>query len=167
MEKYLQLLREQLDRLDRDDFNLSSWKESTQILLDRIFGSSNTFSSRIEAISTDHSSWSLRDTSGRMSIKELSRAQGKDILSIAIRELELSNEDPNASKKRSRGDSLVLGALENGLKVSQYREIAEIYHSDRIDEDKLKLLEDAFLNFGTHTPAAILADLVMKNGIPE
>lgn len=168
MEKYRLLLTGHLEKLDARDLNLESWKLSAQVLLDRIFGRNNTYSDRIGAISTDHSSWSLRDTSGSMSAMELCRTQGRDILGLAIHELDLDGggQQKNSGTRQKHQEHLFT-AVEEGLKVSQYREIREILMSDRIDEDKLQLLEDAFLNFGGHVAPGILASLVLRNGLEE
>ncbi len=89
-DKAIQLLREFISRLDRDDFNLEAWKNSVTLILEKIFGTGAPVIGRIREFSYHMSSWALRDTLGKSSWEEQIHRNAREILETAILELEMS-----------------------------------------------------------------------------
>ena len=138
--KQIKLLKKQIARLEEKDFNLEVWKNTTIIILERIFGKNSTEISQISGIKQDMSSWSLRDTLGEAIDK--SKLLGKQILEICIDELELSvelteTEKPGLPAGRNV-DSSFLDVLKNELKGSQYQTITSILEKniDKVQKNK-------------------------------
>ena len=88
-QKYIQLLQEQLDKLDAPQFDLEAWKSATMAILMRIFGKEDEKARFIKNIRVEFGSWSLRDNYGSTNPMGTAIKQGKEILNSAIRELEL------------------------------------------------------------------------------
>lgn len=157
-EKEIQLLQKQIQKLNDPTFDLNTWKNSTILVLDKIFGRDSEKINMIRNLNYDYSSWTLRDTTG-VSALEIVRKLGKEILETAISELELYGvpENPNTGQK----DFLVIReALEDVLRISQYRELISIIHEagDRVEiknriSEKLK-------TYGDETVREILAGIL-------
>ena len=87
--EYTELLKKRIDGLAQEDFNLEGWKSGTTILLSRIFGKGNSYSSEIDDLKVDYSSWALRDATADYNPKETCKRVGREILELAIAELHL------------------------------------------------------------------------------
>ena len=70
-EKEIQLLEQQIEKLDTKDFDLQAWKKYTIVILARIFGNKNEKIRLVEKLDYEFSSWSLRDASGNESYEEV------------------------------------------------------------------------------------------------
>lgn len=131
-EKEIQLLNELLVRLDKKPFDLQSWKANAVIVLDRIFGENSRKTEMIKTIQPDFSSWSLRDSTGKISQMDECRKMGREIIGAAISELETFGMPGRA---KTTGNQ-VIAALEEYVTVKQSKEIAEILKSDLSVPDK-------------------------------
>ncbi len=139
--KEIEVLKKQIEKLHAEKFDLEAWKSATVILLDRIFGPKNKKITEIEKIRYEQSSWSLRDASGSKNLLDSCKKQGEEILNSAILELEnfgLPEEVINARKEPFR--SVIVSALEEELKIAQYKQIRQLIQSDMTPEDKKKAL---------------------------
>ncbi len=87
-EKYIALLKNQLDKLNSTAFDLAAWKKSTILILSSAFGSGNVRTKAIESIEYEYNSWSLRDESGT---KDPIKIICKETLLAIIDEIELSD----------------------------------------------------------------------------
>ncbi|HDR52331.1 MAG TPA: hypothetical protein ENN90_12035, partial [Mariniphaga anaerophila] len=89
-EKEIALLKEQIERLGEEKFDLEAWKNRTVIFLERVFGKDSPRLKMIQNLHYDYSSWSLRDTfaGGSAKDKDPVRIQAKEILEATIAELE-------------------------------------------------------------------------------
>jgi len=87
---YTPLLQKRIDDLEQKDFDLEVWKSGTALLLTRIFGEANTYTKEVEALKVEHSSWALRDATAEFNPKETCKRSGRDILELALAELQLS-----------------------------------------------------------------------------
>ena len=128
-EKEIELIKNQIKKLDNKDFDLEAWKISTILILERIFGYDSSKITEIKNIHQDHSSWSLRDTLGPSSGYDSSKKYGKEILEACIMELETLGS-PNNIEKSTKPEFLpfevLLESLENELKVSQFKNLKKI-----------------------------------------
>ena len=86
--KEIELLKEQIKKLDVKNFDLEAWKKYTIVLLARIFGDDSQKIKQIENIEYDYSSWALRYTSGISSYLNTCKKLGKEILDASISEIE-------------------------------------------------------------------------------
>ena len=56
-EKEIELIRNQIKKLDNKDFDLEAWKISTILILERVFGYDSSKITKIKNIHQDLSSW--------------------------------------------------------------------------------------------------------------
>jgi uncharacterized protein YllA (UPF0747 family) len=118
---------------------------------------------QLEKIRYDQSSWTMRQATGSKNMMETCKKQGREILTIAIDELEhLGLPDDVATKKESPLQTAIVGAMEQELKIAQYREIAEIIHSDKTPEDRQKLLIDTLHKYGHDVAEQILVKILLS-----
>ncbi|OQX72447.1 MAG: hypothetical protein B6D64_15150, partial [Bacteroidetes bacterium 4484_276] len=87
-QKQIELLQQQIDKLDSKDFDLEAWKNYTIVLLARLFGEDNQKIKQIEKLDYEYNSWSLRDTSGFTSYLQTCKELGRKILEASIIEIE-------------------------------------------------------------------------------
>jgi hypothetical protein len=158
-EKYINALERQKEKLDQQDFNLDSWKTSTAILLDRIFGDGNSKTEEIKKMHDDKSSWSLRDTQGIPGI-ELCKKQGREILDVCITEIELFGID---DKKDYIKPEFISSIIKENLKNSQYMELKDLLKSDKSKEIKQQLLIEFFKDIEIKNE--LLADILVHEQI--
>jgi hypothetical protein len=133
--KEIALLKEQIDRLDENNFDLEAWKNRTVIFLERIFGKENSIMKMIQKLHYDYSSWSLRDTfaGGSAREKDPVRIQAKEILEATIAELEtLGIPGQNTEQQKVRE------LLEDDLTGKQIKELELLVNSD--DGEKMEKL---------------------------
>lgn len=145
--KEIELLQAQIDKLNNKDFDLDAWKQYTVVLLSRIFGEHNPKIRQVEKIEYDFSSWSLRDTSGKSAYMETCKKLGREVLQASIDEL-----NAFGLPEKERGEDMVpleviTRALEEELKVSQFRKIKELVTSDLDPEIKKKELLEMIKGF--------------------
>jgi hypothetical protein len=93
---YIELLQKRIDGLGENDYVLEVWKNGTALLLTRIFGEGNSYSKEAEALKVDYSSWSLRDATSEYNPKETCKRLGREILEMAIAELQISSQEEDA-----------------------------------------------------------------------
>ena len=85
----IELLNKRIEGLSDKDFDLEAWKSGSELLLTRIFGSGNSYTKGINDLKVDYSSWSLRDATADYNPKESCKRIGREILELAIAELQL------------------------------------------------------------------------------
>ena len=158
VEKYIELLRHQIDKLQEEPFDLDAWKRATIVLLGRIFGDASTKISEIEKIRFDYGSWSLRDASGSSDQMDSCKNQGKVILEACIAELEIIGVEEETEE--INGDSALLECIEEELKVSEYKELKKIIKTKSSQEDKKQMLVHKLQSFDTDVPPRIIANIL-------
>lgn len=161
-EKEVKLLRKQIDKLDSEDFDLDAWKTGAVIVLERIFGGDNQKIRQIEKIKYDQSSWALREAKGSKNMMETCKKQGKEILEIAMDELQhFGLPEDVEEEKATPFKKVIVEALEEELKISQYRELVHLIDSDKKLEEKRKELIDALHNYGHDVADNVLASILL------
>lgn len=161
-EKEVKLLRKQIDKLDSEDFDLDAWKTGAVIVLERIFGGDNQKIRQIEKIKYDQSSWALREAKGSKNMMETCKKQGKEILEIAMDELQhFGLPEEVEEEKATPFKKVIVEALEEELKISQYRELVHLIDSDKKLEEKRKALIDALHNYGHDVADNVLASILL------
>lgn len=141
MEKYIELLKKQIEKLKEKDFDLEAWKNYTIILLGRIFGEGNQKIKQIEKIEYDFGSWSLRDTSGSSEYMESCKKLGNVILEASINEIEnFGLPEKDQAGRSEKVIEIILTAIEDELTGSQMREVKKLLtstDSGKVKKDKL------------------------------
>lgn len=87
--KFMQLLTRQIQKLDHEDFDLEAWKSGTITILHRILGDTTPHIKQIDALKIDYSSWALRDSNSKYNPIATCKKQGKAILEAALDEIEI------------------------------------------------------------------------------
>jgi hypothetical protein len=156
--KEIQIIKKQIDKLDDPAFDLRVWKSTTNMVLDRIFGKDSEKIGLINNINYDYSSWTLRDTSG-VSASEIVKKLGREILETAIQELEVFGL-PEKKESDSIDLSIIGTALEDALRISQYRELISIIRETKDREERKKKLKNKLQTYGDETVREILSLLL-------
>ncbi|WP_439183286.1 hypothetical protein [Carboxylicivirga taeanensis] len=100
---YLELLQQQLQKIDTRDFDLVSWKKATILLVTSCFGSNSPQVAALEKIDYAYSSWALRDESGT---SDPVKTDCKTTLSTIIDELKIKSENSTDEKPASKANNL-------------------------------------------------------------
>ena len=162
-EKAIEILQQQLVRLDSPDFDLEGWKSQTIVLLGRIFGERSSKTEQIRNLHFDYSSWALRDTRGKSSPLEAARQSARDLIEAAITELEHFGVPEDA------GQSPVMIAikesLEEHVKISTYRKIARILQADIAPEKRREELRDLLRDADPDLPEDFFISLFSHPGM--
>lgn len=93
---YQELLKNRIERLSAEDYELEAWKTGTSLLMNRIFGEENSYSKALDNLKVDYSSWNLRDATSDYNPKETCRRQGQEILELALAEMTMTTDHPQA-----------------------------------------------------------------------
>lgn len=157
-EKETQLIRKQIEKLDEKDFDLNIWKSTTIMVLERIFGMESVKIDLIKNISYDYSSWTLRDTSGT-SASEMVKKLGREILETCIQELETFGIPEKKESGQVEMAAIQL-AMEDALRISQYREIIAIIQEYKDSKERKKKLAEKLQTYGDETVREVLAGIL-------
>ena len=138
----INLIEELIARLDVKPFDLQSWKTNAIMILGRIFGENSRKVEMIRDIQPDYSSWSLRDTSGRISQLDECKKMGREILEASTAELQAFG----VPEKGKTTTNPAMKAMEEYVTVKQSREIIEILASDQTSKDKREKITEILKN---------------------
>lgn len=159
--KEIELLQNQIDKLDNKGFDLDAWKQYTVVLLARIFGPTDPKIHQIEKIEYDFSSWSLRDTSGKSAYMESCKKLGREVLQASIDELKAFGLPDIKPVEDMIPVAVIDQALEEELKISQFRKLKKLASSDVDEEVKKmeieKLIKELDPDFALKVVVGILA----------
>lgn len=157
-EKEIELLRQQINKLDNKEFDLKAWKNYTNILLERIFGENTHKLKQINAIEYDYSSWSLRDSTGAASNLDMCKKLGREIIEASIAELEnFGLPEKMAEEKEYIDTGIFTEALEDELKGSQVKELKKIIKEIDDIHERNKLMKEKLTSYGSNSSTTILA----------
>ncbi len=156
-EQEIVLLKEQIERLGEEKFDLEAWKNRTVIFLERIFGKESPRLKMIQNLHYDYSSWSLRDTyaGGSAKDKDPVRIQAKEILEAIIAELE-SLGLPQGKKEQQKLREL----LDDELTGKQVKEIDSLLNS--ADQEKQEKLAEILESLPKESLVAVIAKLLIS-----
>ena len=120
------MVENQLEKLDQEDFDFDAWKSSTIIVLSRIFGRTDQKIKELELLRVEYgSSWSMRAVSGSFDPETSAKKQGREIVEVALKELELYGDDI-----LSPCGKVVDSAVAEVLRMADYRKLEEILAGD-------------------------------------
>ena len=162
LEKQIELLRKQIDKLNDKNFDLQAWKKHTIILLEGIFGGDSQKVKQIENIEYEYNSWSLRDTTGFSAYLDSCKKLGREVLEASVEQLEMQGVPTgNKDEEGKIKVSIVLDALDDELKGSQYRALLNLLRADISHEEKSRQLSDIIKELDNETRMAILKGILM------
>jgi hypothetical protein len=163
--KTVQVLQGQIEKLNAKDFDLNAWKNFTILLFERVFGPGNKKIESIQKIRYDQGSWVLRDETGYTNSMEACKKLGREVLEEAIIELE------TFGVPEKTGDEIdiqvIINALEDELTGTQFREIKKALAEKRQIEDKKKILVTKIKSYGADTAYAIVANILTNPHVAE
>jgi hypothetical protein len=170
VKKEISILKKQIERLDIKTFDLEAWKKFTIVMLARIFGDTSEKIRQIESIEYDYSSWALRDTSGTSSYLDSCKKLGRKILEASIAELETFGL-PDQSGDDDRFFRIIIEALQDELKGSQFRELKDIILKTEKEKDMKDKVREILNDYDTGVPVDILTSIltnkVFKNELSK
>jgi hypothetical protein len=161
--KAVEVLQSQIQKLNAKDFDLTAWKNFTVLLLERIFGSETKKIESIQNIKYDKGSWVLRDETGYANSIEVCRKLGREILEESILELETFGL-PEISADQV-DIQVIMSALEDELTGTQIREIKKALTEDKQTENKKKILITKLKSYGPDTVFAIVANILANQQV--
>ncbi len=158
VDKEVNILKEQIEKLETKGFDLDAWKIYTINILERIFGSNSHKIEQLKELKYDFSSWSLRDTSGSAgSIKKKARV----ILESSINELQqFGLPEKDTSKNENASESLLI-VFEDELKGSQFKRLREILKTSDLKQKKEQLSE-LFKELDNDERVSLLINIMLK-----
>jgi hypothetical protein len=167
-QQQIDLLRQQISKLDEKRFDLEAWKNYTIIVLARIFGENNQKIRQIEKLEYEHNSWSLRDTSGYSAYLQTAKKLGREILEASVDEIErFGVPEKPVETENTVNISVILNALEDELKGSQFKSLMKLLKSDLSEDEKKRQFHDIIEELGTQTTQAILESILLNAGFVE
>jgi hypothetical protein len=170
-EQQIELLRKQIEKLEDKKFDLQAWKKHTVILLAGIFGEDNIKVKQIEKIEYEYNSWSLRDTSGYSSYLDSCKKLGREILQASISELEIAGAPSETKQTGNIEIQIILDALDDELKGSQYKAMMKLLKSEENYEEKARRLNDILKELDSETIMAIIKGILLhekfRDALPD
>lgn len=161
-EIHKELLKQQIEKLDQKSFDLTAWKAHTVILLARIFGEDSQKIRQIDKLEYEFNSWSLRDTTGHSAYLDSCKKLGKEILEASIHELEVIGTPQKLAETGKMDIKVVIDALTDELKGSQYKTLIKTLNSDIKPDEKKRLVNEIIREIGEVTTRAILENILLN-----
>lgn len=154
-DKEIQLLKNQIERLNDKKFDLEAWKNHTLIYLERIFGKDTSKLKMIKELTYDYSSWSLRDTAaaGKTKDKDPIRLQAQEILQAVVSELELLGLPQNKKENEKLWE-----LLHDELTGKQAKEIENLIKSE--EKEKTQKISEMLEKLEKENLALVIAKLL-------
>ena len=128
----IDILKEQIARLEEKRFDLEAWKAHTLIYISRIFGEGSEHARLVNNLKYDYSSWNLRDTAGGTKLTDPVRFQAREILDAAIHELEIFG----LPEKAGGNQRPLLEAFSNELTGREQKDLEKILEMNAEERDK-------------------------------
>jgi len=121
---HLHLLKKQLKKLDAPDFDLEAWKVSCLLQFEQLFGKFDPKTIAIRELKIDYTSTMLRDAAANYQPLETGRKKGREILELAIDQLEMIPfPETELNKLLDAGDK---DAIMNYLKKLKKEELVDL-----------------------------------------
>ena len=158
-EKYIALLKNQLEKLNSPAFDLASWKKATVMILGSLFGEKDPHTQAIESIEYEYSSWSLRDESGT---KDPVKVTCKETLEAIINELELSDTIATVSSTGKSNLNFIWEAFENELTGAKTKELKKLLLEEKNPDLKNTGIDIILQELTDDTKRNILKQILMS-----
>lgn len=135
---YLNLLQQQLSKIDDREFDLISWKKATILLTASCFGSNSPQVAALDKIDYAYSSWALRDESGTT---DPVKTDCKTTLFTIIEELKIKLE--TSTELSNAGDLNNLSFLwlpfEDELTGASLKRLKALITKANVSEDEVQM----------------------------
>jgi len=164
-ENVIKVLGKQIEKLNEKGFDLTAWKNSAELLLEKIFGKDSPKIKAIDNIKYDQGSWVLRDETGYTNSMEACKKLGKEIMEEAIMELEAFG--PPEAGEELVSIEIIVTALEDELTGSQFRELKKILSEGKSPNDKKKLLMTKLKSYDPESAFAIVANILTNKDVSK
>jgi hypothetical protein len=168
-DKYVEVFRIQISKLEEDDFDLEAWKSGTIVLLARVFGDDSSKISEIEKIKFDFGSWSLRDSSGSADQMEACKKRCMGVLEACITELDVLGveEEFTGEVSNSKLFQALRESIEEELKMSQYKKLLKIIKTKSSREEKQKMLFNSLMSYDPGIASKIIANILTQPSLSK
>lgn len=163
--KTVQVLQDQIEKLNAKDFDLNAWKNFTILLLERIFGPGNQKIQSIQHIKYDQGSWVLRDETGYTNSIEACKKLGGEVLEEAIIEIETFGAPEKTGNEIDI--QIIITSMEDELTGTQFREIRKALAEKTQIKDKKKILVTKLKSYGADTAIAIVANILTNSQVAD
>jgi hypothetical protein len=160
-EKEIQLLEQQIERLNAKDFDLETWKKYTIVVLANIFGAKNEKIRLVEKLEFRFNSWSLRDASGNESYEEGTKKLAREILQASIDELKTFGKPEIIEEKTDQTILDFVNLLLDELKGSQVKLLRTILKSRESKEEKQRMIKEILEGLGEYGAYDVLTAMLM------
>lgn len=160
-EKEIQILEQQIEKLDTKDFDLKAWKKYTIVILSRIFGMKSEKVRLVEKLEYEFSSWSLRDASGNESYEEGTKKLAREILQAAIDELKAFGLPDTPEEQSDETIIDFLNILLDELKGSQVKKLRTIIKSKESKGEKQRMIKEILEEIGEYGAYDVLTAMLM------
>lgn len=176
VDKQITLIKAQIEKINDSDFDLSAWKSSTILILDRIFGSDYQGIKAIEKIRYNSSGISNGHSSAFWDNMDSCKKQAREILETCLMELEtfgvreqkqMANNgiNINLTQNQSVNINLLISAIKDELTGAQMKEVEEIMNSPENQKDKKNKIFDKIKSFGVDVASNVLANILTNPAI--
>ncbi|MDN3722753.1 hypothetical protein QRD02_00035 [Aequorivita sp. SDUM287046] len=178
IDKQIELLKKQIEKLDENNFNLDAWKSSTIIILGRIFNTNYQGITSIDKIKFSRGGGGFSGKTHFWDNMTSCKKQGKDILEACITELEIFGEPEKVNSEKSEitinlsqnqnqtiNITLLISALEDELTISQLSEVNELMKADEPKSVKKVKIIEKIKTFGSDVASNILANILTNPNI--
>jgi|TARA_Y100000385_G_scaffold275112_1_gene319085 HEPN domain-containing protein len=162
--KEIKLLQQQIDKLYIKDFDFDAWKKYSLLQLTRIFGKNDPKISQLQNIEFEFNSWSLRDASGNESYEEGSKRLAKEVLQVAIDELDMYGVPKNDDTSDDITTDLITIILDE-FKGSQVKVLKDIISSSDGDSEKRRKIKELLEELGQFVSIDILTNILSNTNI--
>ncbi len=153
----IEMLKSRIEQLNAGNFDLEAWKAGTLVILERIFGPDSQKAKEIEKIRYEQSSWALRDAKGSEKLIDSCKRRGEEVLKVAMEELQFfGKEAGDRSRQKDALGQVILGALEEELKIAQYHKVRELLESDAGEKEKREKVIEMLNGFGHEVVPSML-----------
>jgi hypothetical protein len=159
--KEVQILEQQIDRLNAKDFDLKAWKKYTIVILTRIFGDKSEKIRMIDKLEYEFSSWSLRDASGNESYEEGTKKLAREILQAAIDELKVFGLPETTEDQSEETINDIINILLDELKGSQVKQLKTILASRESKDEKQRMIKEILEEIGEYSAYNVLTSILM------
>ncbi len=161
-DKYITLLKEQIDKLDSKTFDLTAWKQSTILILSSAFGQNDVRIKAIESIEYEYSSWSLRDESGN---KDPIKILCRETLQTIIKEIELSDSFVSGHDNCDTDLGFIWEAFENDLTGARSKALKKLLSEENNQDIKNTEIDILLQELPDETKRSILKHILLSEEI--
>lgn len=159
VKKEVELLNNQIEKLNLKGFEFEAWKKYSLLLLTRIFGEDDLKVTQLQKIDFEFNSWSLRDASGNESYEEGSKRLAKEVLQSAIDELNIYGL-PNSIVPEDKVAKEILSIILDEFKGSRVKEIQKILKSNDSLAEKNRKIKELIEELGENTTIDIITNIL-------